>query len=186
MMDYIKRVFQTVYKLLMLKATDERRIKYLRTLGIKIGDRCRIRTMDFSTEPYLIEIGDHVAIAAGTEFITHDGATWVFEDDVEGGGVFGRIKIGNNVFIGINCIILSNTEIGDNCIIGAGSVVRGNFPENSVIAGNPAQIVSKTGIQRMISKQSPGLVKTKSLSAEQKDRLVKQHFGIGQDSTVKS
>jgi len=177
-MGYLQRVWQSFYKLLMLKATDERRIRYLRTLGIKIGERCRVRTMDFSTEPYLIEIGNHVAIAAGTEFITHDGATWVFEDDVECGGVFGKIKIGNNVFIGINCIILSNTEIGDNCIVGAGSVVRGHFPENSVIAGNPAQVISKTGIQRMLSKQSPGLVKTKNCTSEQKDRLVKQHFGL--------
>lgn len=165
-------------KLYLLKCSDARRVKYLRRLGMKIGERCRIRTLKFSTEPYLIEIGDHVAIAAGTEFITHDGATWVFEDDVDGGGIFGKIAIGNNVFIGINCIILPNTSVGDNCIIGAGSVIRGQFPENSVIAGNPAQIVSKTGVQRMLSRQSPGLVKTKNLSYSQKDKMVKKHFGL--------
>lgn len=165
-------------KMLMLKATDEQRIKYLRKTGVKIGERCRIRTMSFSTEPYLIEIGNHTAIAAGTQFITHDGATWVFEDDVEGGGIFGKIVIGNNVFVGINCIILSNTTIGDNCIVGAGSVLRGHFPENSVIAGNPAQIISKTGIQRMLSKQNTGLLKTKDLTGPQKDKLVREHFGI--------
>lgn len=165
-------------KLYLLKCSDARRVRYLRKLGMKIGERCRIRTLKFSTEPYLIELGDHVAVAAGTEFITHDGATWVFEDDVDGGGVFGKIVIGNNVFIGINCIILSNTSIGDNCIIGAGSVVRGQYPENSVIAGNPAQIVSKTGIQRMLSKQNPGLLKTRNLSYKEKDKIVKEHFGI--------
>jgi len=165
-------------KLYLLKCSDARRVRYLRKLGMKIGERCRIRTLKFSTEPYLIELGDHVAVAAGTEFITHDGATWVFEDDVDGGGVFGKIVIGNNVFIGINCIILSNTSIGDNCIIGAGSVVRGQYPENSVIAGNPAQIVSKTGIQRMLSKQNPGLLKTRNLSYREKDKIVKEHFGI--------
>lgn len=162
----------------MLKASDERRIMYLRKLGVKIGQRCRIRTMSFSTEPYLIEIGDHVAIAAGTEFITHDGATWSFEEEVDGGGIFGKIVIGYNVFVGINCIILSNTSIGDNCIIGAGSVVRGHFPENSVIAGNPAQVVTKTSVQRMLSRQNPGLLKTRNLTVPQKDKLVKEHFGI--------
>lgn len=162
----------------MLKVSDELRIRYLRKLGVKIGQRCRIRTMGFSTEPYLIEIGDHTAIAAGTQFITHDGATWVFEDDVDGGGIFGKIVIGNNVFIGLNCIILSNTSIGDNCIVGAGSVIRGNFPENSVIAGNPAQIISKTGIQRMLSRQSPGLLKTRNCTNSQKNEIVKKHFGI--------
>ncbi len=177
-MNYFKRIWESIYKILMLKTSDEKRIKYLRNLGVKIGERCRVRTMSFSTEPYLIEIGDHTAVAAGTQFITHDGATWVFEDDVDGGGIFGKIVIGNNVFIGINCILLSNTSIGDNSIVGAGSVVRGNFPENSVIAGNPAQIVSKTGIQRMLSKQNPGLLKTRNFTISQKDKLVKEHFGI--------
>jgi acetyltransferase-like isoleucine patch superfamily enzyme len=177
-MSYFKRIWESIYKILMLKASDEKRIKFLRNLGVKIGERCRIRTMSFSTEPYLIEIGDHTAVAAGTQFITHDGATWVFEDDVDGGGIFGKIVIGNNVFIGINCILLSNTSIGDTCIVGAGSVVRGQFPENSVIAGNPAQIVSKTGIQRMLSKQNPGLLKTRNFTMSQKDKLVRDHFGI--------
>jgi len=177
-MNYFKRVWESIIKILMLKASDEKRINYLRKLGVNIGESCRIRTMSFSTEPYLIEIGNHTAVAAGTQFITHDGATWVFEDDVEGGGIFGKIVIGNNVFIGINCILLSNTTIGDNCIVGAGSVVRGYFPENSVIAGNPAQIVSKTGIQRMLSKQNPGLLKTKNFTVSQKDKMVKEHFGI--------
>jgi acetyltransferase-like isoleucine patch superfamily enzyme len=177
-MEFIKGIWSSILKLYLLKCSDARRVRYLRKLGMKIGERCRIRTLKFSTEPYLIELGDHVAVAAGTEFITHDGATWVFEDDVDGGGVFGKIVIGNNVFIGINCIILSNTSIGDNCIIGAGSVVRGQYPENSVIAGNPAQIVSKTGIQRMLSKQNPGLLKTRNLSYREKDKIVKEHFGI--------
>jgi len=177
-MNYFKRIWESIFKLLMLKASDEGRIKYLRKQGIKIGQRCRIRTMSFSTEPYLIEIGNHVAIAANSQFITHDGATWCFEEEVEGGGIFGKIVIGNNVFIGINCIILSNTTIGDNCIVGAGSVVRGHFPENSIIAGNPAQVISKTGIQRMLFRQNPGLLKTRNLTVSQKDKIVKDHFGI--------
>jgi acetyltransferase-like isoleucine patch superfamily enzyme len=177
-MNTLKRAWQSFFKLVMLKASDETRIRHLRKLGVIIGERCRIRTMSFSTEPYLIEIGDHVAVAANTEFITHDGATWCFEEDVDGGGIFGKIVIGNNVFIGINCIILSNTTIGENCIVGAGSVVRGQFPENSVIAGNPAQVVSKTGIQKMLSRQNPGLVRTRNLTSFEKDKLVKEHFGI--------
>lgn len=166
-----------IFKLAMLAASDKTRIKYLRRSGVRIGEKCRVRTMKFSTEPYLIEIGDHVAIAANTEFITHDGATWCFDEEL-GGGVFGRIKIGNNVFIGINCIILSNTTIGDNCIVGAGSVVRGQFPENSVICGNPAQVISKTSIQKMFFRQNPGLLKTNNMTAKQKDDLVKKHFWI--------
>jgi acetyltransferase-like isoleucine patch superfamily enzyme len=176
-MNSLKRIWESFFKLIMLKVSDEQRIKYLRKLGIKIGEKCRVRTMKFSTEPYLIEIGNHVAVAANTEFITHDGATWCFENELDG-GVFCKITIGNNVFIGINCILLSNTSIGDNCIIGAGSVVRGHFPENSIICGNPAQVISKTSIQRMLFRQNPGLLKTNNLTFDQKDKLVKKHFGI--------
>ena len=177
-MNYLKRVWESIFKLLILKASDEKRIQYLRKNGMKIGQRCRIRTISFSTEPYLIEIGDHVAVAANTQFITHDGATWCFEEEVDGGGIFGKIIIGNNVFIGINCIILSNTTIGDNCIVGAGSVVRGHFPENSIIAGNPAHVISKTNVQRMLYRQNPGLLKTRNMTMAQKDKLVREHFGI--------
>ncbi|WP_289004957.1 acyltransferase [uncultured Parabacteroides sp.] len=51
------------------------------------------------------------------------------------------VSIGKNCFIGMNSIILKGTVIGDNSIVGAGSVVSGHFPENVVIAGNPARII---------------------------------------------
>jgi acetyltransferase-like isoleucine patch superfamily enzyme len=134
--------------------------------------------MSFSTEPFLIEIGDHVAIAGGTVFITHDGAIWCFRDEFSNADLFGKIKIGNNVFIGNNSIILSNTEIGDNCIVGAGSVVRGKFQSNSVIIGNPAKVVSNMNIQKFLYRQNLGLLKIKNLSDSQKNEIIKKHFNI--------
>ena len=53
------------------------------------------------------------------------------------------IEIGENCFIGLNSIILKGTIIGKNSIVGAGSVVHGVFPDNVVIAGNPAKIIKK-------------------------------------------
>ena len=176
-MEFINNVFEAVYKLIMLKASDEARIRYLRKKGVKIGHSCRIKTVSFSTEPYLIEVGNHSRIANGTIFLTHDGAVNIFEGEL-GGGVFGRIRIGNNVFIGNNCIVLLNTTIGNNCIIGAGSVVRGEFPEGSVILGNPAKVIMKTAALKMLLRQNPGLVKTDHLPKAECTRLVKEHFGI--------
>ncbi len=56
----------------------------------------------------------------------------------------GGVHIGNNVFIGTGSIVLPGTIIGDDCIIGAGSIVRGSIPSDSLVIGNPAQIVGST------------------------------------------
>lgn len=50
--------------------------------------------------------------------------------------------IGNNVDVGSNAVILGDIKIGDNSIIGAGSVVVRDVPDNSVVAGNPARVIS--------------------------------------------
>ena len=50
-------------------------------------------------------------------------------------------KIGDNCFLGMNSIIRPGTTIGNNCIVGAGSVVGGVYPDNVVIAGNPAKVI---------------------------------------------
>lgn len=51
------------------------------------------------------------------------------------------ITIGSDCFIGMNSIILKGTTLGNNVIVGAGSVVHGTFPDNCIIAGNPAKII---------------------------------------------
>jgi len=53
------------------------------------------------------------------------------------------IKIGRDCFIGVNSIILKGSVLGDGCVVGAGAVVSGIFPENCIIAGNPAKIIRK-------------------------------------------
>lgn len=51
------------------------------------------------------------------------------------------IKIGNNVWIGGNTVILPGVIIGDNCVIGAGSVVTKSIPANTISAGNPCKVI---------------------------------------------
>lgn len=174
----LRYIAQRLTLAFIAKAGSSTRIKYWRRLGMKIGDKCFINNVNFSTEPYLIEIGDHVAIAAGTDFITHDGAIWCFRDEIKNADVFGTIKIGSNVFIGNNCTILPGTTVGDNCIIGAGSVVRGSFPENSVIVGNPSKVVMNMSIQKMFYKNNPHLLLTRANSFKEKRKIIKEHFKL--------
>ncbi len=177
-MRVAKALFNSSYRMLLKKGSNEQRIKYLRKQGVKIGQNCVINTLSFSSEPYLVEIGDHVAISFYVDFITHDGAgPWCFSEELVE-GIYGRIIIGNNVFIGRGSTLLPNTQIGDNCIIGACSVVRGNFPANSVLLGNPAQIISSTSAELLFCRNYPGYIKTKNLNIDQKMKLLKESFGI--------
>ena len=54
----------------------------------------------------------------------------------------GDIVIGKRCWIGTNTVILPGVTLGDNCIVAAGSVVKDSFPNNSVIAGVPAKMVT--------------------------------------------
>lgn len=53
--------------------------------------------------------------------------------------LFGKVKIGYNIFFGISTVILKGVKIGNNCIFGACSVVSKDIPLNSVAVGNPAR-----------------------------------------------
>jgi putative colanic acid biosynthesis acetyltransferase WcaB len=50
-------------------------------------------------------------------------------------------KIGNNVDIGANVVIIGAITVGDNAVIGAGSVVVKDIPEGAVVVGNPARVI---------------------------------------------
>jgi len=112
---------------------------YFRKQGASIGMHCCIIPTSLGTEPYLVKIGNHVTIASGVTFITHDGATWLFRDEVPDLQVFGPIVIGNNCVIGQNAILFPNIRIGDNSIIGAGSVVISDVPPDTIMMGIPAR-----------------------------------------------
>lgn len=53
------------------------------------------------------------------------------------------VRIGDNVWIGLNAGILPGTTVGENSVIGYGAVCSHDYPANSIIAGNPARVISK-------------------------------------------
>lgn len=140
--SFIKRI-----RIKWYSSTNERKIKYLRTLGTKIGESTRISCdLNFvGSEPYLIEIGSDCLLTQGLHLITHDGGVKVLNSANYFHGKkmdkIGRIKIGNNVYTGNYVTIMPNVVIGDNVIIGINSVVTKSVPSNVVVAGMPAKII---------------------------------------------
>ncbi|MBO5452405.1 MAG: acyltransferase [Clostridia bacterium] len=94
-----------------------------------------------------IEIGDNTLIGANTKIMDNDFHPIDPNERKKSNGPHNvkqkPVKIGNNVFIGCNCLILKGTVIGDNCVVGAGSVVSGTFEDGCIIAGNPARVIKK-------------------------------------------
>ena len=57
--------------------------------------------------------------------------------------IAGHVEIGDYTFIGTGAIIYPKVKIGSNVSITAGSVIRKNIPDNSIVHGNPAKIIGK-------------------------------------------
>jgi len=113
-----------------------------RRAGLTLGEGCRFAGIpSFGTEPYLITLGNHVAIASNVLFITHDGGTFTFRHQERYRKVikYGRINILDHCVIGERSIILPGVTIGPNSVVAAGSVVSRNIPPGVLAAGNPAK-----------------------------------------------
>jgi acetyltransferase-like isoleucine patch superfamily enzyme len=112
-----------------------------RARGVKVGEGCRLYSLAFGGEPWLISIGDRVTITGGVQFVTHDGASWLLRDGKGRRQRYAPIEIGNDVFIGASSIILPGVRIGNRVIVAAGSIVNRSIPDNCVVAGVPARFI---------------------------------------------
>ena len=127
---------------LVISNEYERPEIYRKYQQVTIGKNARFTgKINFGSEPFLISIGNHVTLAHNVTFHTHDGGVWIFRKKYPNINIYGKITIGDNVFIGSNVIILPNISIGDNVVIGAGSVVTKSIKSDSVVAGNPARLI---------------------------------------------
>lgn len=111
--------------------------------SIEIGDNVGISgTTIYSLQS--IKIGMNTMVGAGCKIIDNDFHPLEYRARIEDDRSKikkKRVEIGEGCFIGMDSIILKGSKIGDRCIVGAGSVVNGEFPDYSIIAGNPAKIV---------------------------------------------
>jgi acetyltransferase-like isoleucine patch superfamily enzyme len=89
----------------------------------------------------LIEVGDHVMFANGC-FVGD--ADHRFDDPevpvpMQGFTSKGPVRIGDNCWFGVNCVVTSGVTIGERCVIGANSVVTGDLAPGTIAAGVPAR-----------------------------------------------
>lgn len=171
----IKKIFISI-KNELYKSIDI--YKWLKKQGVKIGENCEIyRNVSFGSEPYLIEIGNHVRITSGVKLITHDGGVWVLrelKEEYKDIDIFGKIKIGNNVHIGIDSIIMPGVTIGNNVIIGCKSVITRDIPDNCVVVGIPGRPI-KT-VKDYEEKNKKRFVHTKLMNSKEKKLWIQSNY----------
>lgn len=141
-----------------------------RFAGVVMGSNNLIRSRFWgSAEGYLITIGSNCGLTAGTQLFTHGGGH-AARSKYPNFDCFGKVTLGNYVYVGTNALIMPGVSIGDNVLIAAASVVTKSVPSNVVVAGNPAKIVCT--IDEYISNNLPYNLNSKGLSLAEKKRLL--------------
>lgn len=121
----------------------------------------------------MLHIGNYVKITRNVSILCHDysRSVWCEMGEYNNIGEAATTRIGDNVFIGVNSTILMGSHIGNNSIVGAGALVSGKFPDDVVIAGNPAKVICT--IDELYEKRK----KTEIESAKTYVREWKNKFG---------
>lgn len=125
----LNKIIRIVKRIFMKNSKSQ--IKY------KIGNIKHHNSRIDALMPQFVEIGDNFISAPGSMILTHDSSLLFHAKKYR----IEKVKIGDNVFLGANAIILPGVTIGNSVIIGAGAVVTKDVPDNCVVAGNPARII---------------------------------------------
>ena len=175
-MNYIKE--------LLYRIRGEYTTEKLISIGMKVGKNF-VRLNGVILDPshcWLIEIGDNVTMAPRVHILCHDASTKYFLNCTK----IGKVKIGNEVFIGAESVILPNVEIGNRVVIGANSTVTHSIPDNSVAVGNPARVICSLDAyleaQKKRMETSPYYDKNYTLignlTSEKKEQMISELEGI--------
>lgn len=142
--------------------------KYARHIGVNIGNHNLMGKHHWPSEPYLVTVGSHCQLT-NCQIFTHGGGNSVrrLHPDFD---CFGKVSIGDYVYIGTNALIIPGVTIGSNVLIAAGSIVTKSIPDNMVVAGNPARIICS--IEDYYKRNKKYDLHSKNLSAKDKKELL--------------
>lgn len=109
--------------------------------NVTLGDDVRINSHCTLQAHAPIEIGEFTMIATGCTIVTanHD----LTKRGLEAFNTLvpAPVRIGRHCWLGAGVIVLPGVTIGDGTVVGAGSVVTGDLPANSICVGVPARPV---------------------------------------------
>lgn len=150
-----------------------------RNAGVILGEGNFIASKFWGSEPYLIQIGSHCQITGGVTIFTHGGGNVAREKHPQF-DCFGKVRIGNYVYIGTNSLIMPGVTIGNNVLVAAGSVVTKSIPDNVVVGGNPASILCS--LDEYIERNMPYNLNSKRMTAKAKKELL---LGLPESGFIK-
>lgn len=142
---------------------------YARLCGVKYGKNCFFSTKNWSSEPYLIEIGHNVQITNGVSIHTHGGGH-VARKVYPNYDLFGKVVIKDWAYIGAFSQIMPGVTIGEGSLVAAGSIVTKSVPDGVVVAGNPARIICL--VDDYVKNNLPFNVETKGMSYRNKKKML--------------
>jgi len=140
--------------------------KYARHIGVNIGKNCLISTRNWSSEPYLITIGNHVQVTHGVSIHTHGGGNAIRKTHPNF-DVFGKVVIEDWAYIGAHSQIMPGVTIGEGALVAAGSVVTKSVPPHTAVGGNPARYICT--VEEYYERNKQYNVNTKGLSWKEKN-----------------
>lgn len=143
--------------------------KQARNAGCEIGEDNFIASRFWSSEAYLIKIGSHCQITDGAKIFTHGGGN-VARSRYPKFDCFGKVSIGNYVYIGNNSLIMPGVTIGNNVLVAAGSVVTKSIPDNCVVGGNPAIYICS--VEDYIERNLPFNIDSKGMDPSSKKHIL--------------
>ena len=143
--------------------------KQARHNGVTIGKNCLIDTRNFSSEPYLITIGDHVQLTHGVSIHTHGGGNAVRCNDPNF-DIFGKVRIEDWAYIGAFSQIMPGVTVGEGALVAAGSIVTKSVAPHTVVGGNPARYICT--VEEYYEKNKNCNVNTKGLTAKEKKNIL--------------
>lgn len=167
----LKRLIMQI-RFWMFLGNGNKRAKYAKKKRIyaEIGEGSKIPST-LPLYPGLVKIHKNVTIHHSVKLVTHDMVNAFLAKSLDIKNLknveaFCPIEIFDNVYIGMNTIVLGNVRIGPNAIINAGSLITKDVPPNSIVEGVPAKVIGDfdkyAKIRTMLDKAMPYELKRSS------------------------